>query len=128
MKKKIIAIIASSLGVVLVSALIAAGALMLIREEKVEETGNVLGVTWYSEDEKEFVIDTVDELMEFAALSDFYTFKKQTIKLGADLVLNEGDAKDWEKNAPANRWAPISIFVGTFDGQNHTICGLYAKS
>ena len=128
MKKKIIAIIASSLGVVLVSALIAAGALMLIREEKVEETGNVLGVTWYSEDEKEFVIDTVDELMEFAALSDFYTFKKQTIKLGADLVLNEGDAKEWEKNAPANRWAPISKFAGTFDGQNHTISGLYAKS
>jgi len=91
------------------------------------ETGNRLGVEWYDPNGKEFTITTADELYEFAALSDYYNFRDQTIKLGADIVVNEGDAKDWAENAPAKKWAAISGFAGTFDGQGHTISGVYAK-
>ena len=81
MKKKIIGIIASSLGVVLVSALLAAGFLMILRNKNVEETGNVLGISWYKEDVKEFEISTAEQLNEFAKLSNFYTFEKQKVKV-----------------------------------------------
>ena len=127
MKKKIITIVASSLGVIVTSALLAAGIFMLVRNKNVEETGNVLGVSWYNEAEEEFEITTAEQLNEFAALSKFYTFEDQTIKLGADIVMNEGNAKDWAEKAPKLRWKPIEKFAGTFDGQGHTISGLYGK-
>ena len=127
MKKKIITIVASSLGVIVTSALLAAGIFMLVRNKNVEETGNVLGVSWYNEAEEGFEITTAEQLNEFAALSKFYTFEDQTIKLGADIVMNEGNAKDWAEKAPKMRWKPIEKFAGTFDGQGHTISGLYGK-
>ncbi|MBR2149474.1 MAG: hypothetical protein IJ965_08635, partial [Campylobacter sp.] len=55
-------------------------------------------------------------------------FAGQTIKLGADIVVNEGNAEDWLKKAPAKKWQPITEFAGTFDGQGHSISGLYGKS
>lgn len=61
----------------------------------------------------------------------------QTVKLCVDVVLNEGNAADWATTAPANVWQPIGGglhidassfgFNGTFDGQGHTISGLYYK-
>ena len=62
MKKKIITIVASSLGVIVTSALLAAGIFMLVRNKNVEETGNVLGVSWYNEAEEEFEITTAEQL------------------------------------------------------------------
>jgi hypothetical protein len=44
-----------------------------------EQTGNMAGVEWYSEAEKEFTISTADELYELARLSEFYDFKGQTV-------------------------------------------------
>ena len=99
----------------------------LKKRSNVAETGNVLGVSWYQETGTEFTITTAEELYEFAQLSDYYNFAKQTIKLGADIVVNEGNAQDWEENAPAKRWKPIKNFAGLFDGQGHTISGLYMK-
>jgi len=127
MKKKIIKIAASSLGVIVVSALLAAGIFMLVRNKNVEETGNVLGVSWYNETEEEFEITTAEQLNELAALSKFYTFEDQTIKLSADIVMNEGNAEEWGEKAPKERWKPIEQFAGVFDGQGHTISGLYGK-
>lgn len=128
MKKKIFQTIGISLIVVVASALTAWGLLTLIKNRNVSETGNVLGVTWYDKEEKEFTLTTAKELNEFASLSQFYDFEGQTVKLGADIILNEGDATTWAENAPANRWKPIQGFAGTFDGQNHTISGLYGKA
>ena len=61
----------------------------------------------------------------------------QTVKLCVDVVLNEGNAADWATTAPANAWQPIGGglhidadsfgFNGTFDGQGHTISGMYYK-
>ena len=125
--KKIIKIVCVSLGSILFSALLAFGIFTLIKNKNVAETGNVLGVTWYNETDREFIITTVEELYEVAELSKFYDFKGQTIKLDADIVVNEGKAEDWAKNAPKKKWKPIDRFAGTFDGQGHTISGLYAK-
>ena len=129
MKKKTIgltiAIVAVSL---LLSAALSMGALLYIRNRNVKDTGNILGVSWYNETDKEFTINTAEELYEFASLSGFYTFEDQTVYLDADLILNEGNAEDWLKQAPEKRWMPIDKFAGTFDGKGHTISGLYAKA
>ena len=54
-------------------------------------------------------------------------------ELTADIVLNEGDASTWAVTAPANKnyvsigkWQ--SAFGGTFDGNGHTISGLYINT
>ncbi|MBE6529843.1 MAG: hypothetical protein E7680_04485 [Ruminococcaceae bacterium] len=64
-------------------------------------------------------------------------FKYKTVYLDVDLVMNEGDASEWGNTAPANVWMPIGggrvddsavtfpAFNGTFEGQGHTISGLY---
>ena len=88
-------------------------------------SGNVLGVVWYDEDGSDFTITTADELYEFADLSGHYDFKGQTIKLGADIVLNEGNYTEWKSDFLNTVWNPIEGFAGTFDGQGHTISGLY---
>ncbi len=55
--------------------------------------------------------------------------------LTADIILNEtDDFALWETTPPENRWTPIgsstqddsySYFTGTFDGNGHTISGMY---
>ena len=127
MKKNIVKSALVVLAVLLVSALLSAGILALIFSKNVATSGNVLGVDWYNETDKEFTIQTVDELYEFADLSAYYDFKDQVVKLGADLVINEGNSQDWLGNAPERKWTPIDGFSGTFDGQGHTISGLYAR-
>ncbi|MBO4854240.1 MAG: hypothetical protein J5482_03765 [Oscillospiraceae bacterium] len=86
--------------------------------------GNVLNVAWYDESGTEFTINTIKEMREFAALSEYYDFEGQTIKLGADITDNEGNAADWEEVVPEHLWKPIKNFAGTFDGQGHTISGI----
>lgn len=66
------------------------------------------------------------------------TFLGKTVVLTVDVVLNEGNAADWATTAPANMWQPIggnipdgakrAAFDGLFDGQGHTVSGLYYKS
>ena len=89
---------------------------------------NLADIEWYSKDETEFTITTAQELYEMSQLSDFYTFEGQTVKLGADIVVNEGNAQEWSKTSQLKRWNPITGFAGTFDGQGHTISGLYGKT
>lgn len=128
MKKKILKIASIVMLVVLLAAISAVGTFFLIRNKNVEETGNVFGISWYNETDPQFVITTAEQLYEFAQLSDYYSFKKQTVKLGADIVVNEGNASDWAKDRPKLRWTPIKNFSGIFDGQGHTISGIYGKS
>ena len=92
----------------------------------------------YNPEASEFTINTAEELAGLAKLvnasnnNDGISFEGKTIKLGANIVLNEnvltsdkklneGDFKKWE---PIGLNAPLS-FNGTFDGQGHTISGLY---
>ena len=68
------------------------------------------------------------------------TFTSKKVALTVDVVLNEGDASTWSAtNAPANVWQPIggniqadltsnrAGFDGIFDGQGHTISGMYVN-
>lgn len=113
------------ISIFIVAAASGFGLWYLLRDKAPVGNGNVLGVAWYHENGTEFTITTADELFELAELSEHYDFKDQTIKLGADIVVNEGNAADWEKIMPQRRWEPITGFAGTFDGQGHTISGLY---
>ena len=84
---------------------------------------------WFDEDRDEYVISTADELYEFAQLSTTHDFKGKTVKLGADIVVNEGNPADWEFEDPERLWdQTIDSFAGTFDGQGHSISGLCGKS
>ncbi len=85
-------------------------------------------VSWYSEEQTEFTISTADQLYDLAYLSSKYNFEGQTIKLDADIVINDGDASTWGETPPSRLWYPIANFNGTFDGQGHTISGLYGVS
>jgi len=126
-KKKVLKNIVLIIGTLLLSATLAYGLSLLIRQKNVMETGNILGIEWYDPEEKEFFINTKEELCDFANLSDFYTFENQTIKLGGDIVINEGNAIEWSEKTPEIRWKPISNFKGVFDGQGHTISGIYVR-
>lgn len=123
MKKKNVGIIAA---LVIVVVLFACG-IWLFASHNSTETGNRLDISWYDVNQKEFTITTAEQLYEFAQLSKYYDFAGQTFKLGADIVVNEGNASDWLENAPEQKWIPITGFAGTFDGQGHSISGLYAR-
>ncbi|WP_051280559.1 S-layer homology domain-containing protein [Anaerovorax odorimutans] len=55
-------------------------------------------------------------------------------QLTTNLVLNENttDYETWAISAPANIWTPIgnaiNPFAGTFDGDNHTVSGMYINN
>lgn len=79
-----------------------------------------------------YLISTADELRLFASMVNG---GQTTIsaKLTADIELNNTTGwENWGSNAPANSWTPIGTnwenpFAGTFDGQGHTISGLYVN-
>jgi len=109
--------------------LLGLAAWLITRNRAAEETQiakNLLDVDWYDENGTEFTITTREELFDLVELSYFYDFAGQTIKLGADIVVNEGNAADWQNEQPEYEWESIHGFAGTFDGQGHTISGLYS--
>ena len=93
-------------------------------------------VSWYNESQTEFTITTAEQLAGLAELvNEGKNFDEKTVKLGADIILNENSEnyRDWENQAPQNEWIPIGgnysdpSFCGTFDGNGYTIKGLYCK-
>ena len=85
-------------------------------------------LSWYKTNQTEFVINTPQQLLGLATITTLDNLKGKTVKLGADIVFNTGDAADWAETAPANVWTSVNGFAGTFDGQGHTISGLYGKN
>ena len=122
-KKKLVWILVATLSVLLAAA-VTAGALWYLNPKDPTDPN----VRWYSEEETEFTISTADELYDLVRLSTKYDFKGQTIKLGGDIVINDGDASTWGDTPPSRLWYPIANFNGTFDGQGYTISGLYGVS
>ena len=91
--------------------------------------------SWYDPLGSEFVLLDAADLLGFAYIvaAEDYFFEGKTVKLGADIDLNPGfDADAEEILAPDNLWpicnAGRDRFAGTFDGQGHTISGLYMFS
>lgn len=79
-----------------------------------------------------YSIGSAEELYGFAELvndttSSFTQDSKTCVKLTADIVVNEkvligNSLNNSDSLIP---WTPINVFYGTFDGQNHSISGLY---
>ena len=97
---------------------------------------DTIDVAWYYGTENydagnnTFTINTVDELYAFADIVSTYPFATDTVVLGTDIVVNSGDASTWSAEVqPGRNWEPIgtetSAFAGIFDGQGHTISGIY---
>ena len=103
------------------------------------EAKQLTDYTWYADDIKTYTISTADQLYKFNECCNEVTdwFKDKVIQLGDDITLNsvvgETDAAKkatvlaWRSKAPSNKWSPINL-KGTFDGQGHTISGIYVKS
>ena len=79
-----------------------------------------------------YQIGSAEELYGFAELVNdtttvFTQDSKTCVKLTADIVINEkvliGDSLN--KSDSLIPWIPINVFYGTFDGQGHTISGIY---
>lgn len=87
--------------------------------------------SWYDENEQIFTITTKEQLFGMYYVLHQTDFKEKVIFLGADIVINEGDAKTWATKPPKTDWYPIALapnanaFRGTFDGKGNTISGLY---
>jgi len=82
-------------------------------------------ISWYNETEKEYTLTTIEQMYGLSLLSACKDFTGVTIKLGNDITLNQGDAATWSEKAPEYTWIPILSWEGIFDGQGHTISGLY---
>ena len=93
--------------------------------------------SWYQAGETQLSISNPEELAGLAKLVNDGTtnFEGVTITLEADLQMNPlTNWEEWETAdvQPSNTWVPIgivnqSLFHGTFDGNGHTISGLYAQ-
>ncbi|WP_075318171.1 GLUG motif-containing protein [Bacteroides togonis] len=91
--------------------------------------------SWYQADATEFQIATAEQLAGLAKLVNAgYTFEGKTIKLTADILLNNTEGwENWGSNAPANSWTPIgnsweNQFTGTLDGDGYSVSGIYINS
>ncbi len=92
-------------------------------------------VSWYSSKLNVYTLEDAADLLGFAyivaAYNDFFAGK--TIKLAADIDLNPGwDAGAEEVEIPDNIWPVCNNsqdrFAGVFDGQGHSISGIYLYS
>ena len=83
-----------------------------------------------------YIIRTPEQLENFSSLTNIITtFKKQYIKLGANIMLNDTtNWQNWAATAPARTWTAIgtqfsnSRFQGTFDGAGYTVSGVYINN
>ena len=87
-----------------------------------------INIDWYKEKSKTYTLNTPEELYGFYHMSYMTDFEGKTVRLGKDITVNTGKAADWQSAAPSAPWYAIRDFAGTFDGQGHTISGIYMKT
>lgn len=98
----------------------------------------VADTSWYNDNDVEFILETKEEFLGFISLinngSNSINFEGRTVKLGQEIVLNSGNANDWKPELgtllnvadyQSEKADTATSFKGTFDGQNHSITGLY---
>ena len=114
----------------------------VVAADNVDVWDKSVDTSWYNTTSTEFTLTTAEQLAGLAQIVNGTadgitadTFKSKTIKLGANIQL-QSDADmagyaTWSTTvAPTNEWVPIGsydigYFAGTFDGQGHTISGMY---
>lgn len=96
------------------------------------DTSSLYGgnIQWYKNGN---VLKTMSDFVGFVNLSKYVNFYNQTILLDTDITWNQGKAENFKTEAPAYPFPMIgdistAIFNGVFDGQNHTISGIYIKN
>lgn len=107
--------------------------LLLISFNNIAGYGQTADKSWYGTGHGDiFVLNTAEELYGFAELvNEGESFKGKIIQLGQSIQLN--DTTGWEtwnsKTKGMRRWTavgtPDNPFEGTFDGQGHTLSGLF---
>ena len=105
--------------------------------------------SWYNTTDTVFTLTDGADLAGFAAIVngtavgiEQTNFEGKTVRLGADIVLNNGDAKTWGPSTAGLQAFPMiglqdsspysfanvaKYFSGEFDGQGHTISGMYVN-
>lgn len=92
--------------------------------------------TWYKDSETTFTLTKANQLMGLAELAKTKNFEGKTIKLGADIELNEYSEAilaKWQLGTvlPKNVWTPLGNvdlpFAGIIDGQGYKISGLFVS-
>lgn len=103
--------------------------------------------SWYNTADTVFTLTDGADLAGFAAIVngtadgiEQTNFEGKTVRLGADIVLNDGDAKTWGPSTAGLQAFPMignlrgatrtetddpKYFAGEFDGQGYTISGLF---
>lgn len=71
-----------------------------------------------------YIIGNANDLYGFANIVNTDKAVASCAVVTDDIVVNENVLKS-DLSAPANVWTPFEMFEGTFDGQGHTISGLY---
>ena len=96
-----------------------ASSIMLLSNDEQESSSESPVVSWYDENETEFVLTTANELFELATLVDAgNTFEGKTVKLGNDIDLGSTLFN------PIGSYRNETAFKGTFDGQYNSIKNL----
>lgn len=103
----------------------------------VEETAEITvwdgtyDTAWYDAEVSEMHINTAEELAGLAQLvNNGKSMEGQTIILDSDIILNDTlNFENWGEETPENQWVSIGTgtnsFKGTFNGNGHTISGMY---
>ncbi|MBR5292011.1 MAG: hypothetical protein IKU32_03740 [Clostridia bacterium] len=92
---------------------------MALAAEVIDTWDGTADISWYNNTATEFVLTTAEQLAGLAELvDDVNTFAGKTVKLGACL-----DLKEIIFN-PIGSYRQDKSFMGTFDGQGHTIKNL----
>jgi len=93
-------------------------------------------ITWYDDPEEDtFGIASAADLYGLAHMvnEEKVDFTGKTVYVVADIKVNEGTVSEWLPNNPHN-WTSIgeeknaTVFNGIFDGQGHTISGIYLNT
>lgn len=99
-----------------------------------------VSTSWYTGKKKEYNISKASQLAGLAKLvNSGYSMEGVVINLTADITLNDTtNCNDWYNNPPKNKFTPIGCtgdpingyapFAGLFNGNGHTIKGLYVNS
>lgn len=109
-------------------------------ESKTKVWNGKVSTSWYTGDKKEYNISSPGQLAGLAKLvNSGKSMKGVVINLTADLTMNSTkDWKEWYKTPPKNKFTPIGKsgnpvggyypFAGVFNGNGHTISGLYVNN
>ncbi len=96
----------------------------------------LLGFEAYTLDtngKKVYTINNASDMASFAAMSGIEDFAGSTVVLAADIDMNPGcEAGESSMSGSPAAWTQIGSasmpFAGTFDGQGHTISGVYMNT